>query len=121
MGAFSKIPTVSVPRNDEEKEKLGWEPHETVTIKAKAQFGDVQYAADPKSPTGVDMVKLLSRLILSWTLTDDNHNAVPVTEAAIEQLPITYVVGLTAAIQETSLGGLLPNPSPSVNSVNGRS
>ena len=98
MGAFASKQVVTI------RDEKNWEAWEAVTIKAKQSLADEAWVQnhmvrtetskgksnDMLAQIGTVKQKLLERMIVSWTFTDENHNPVPHTAQAIGELDTAY-------------------------------
>lgn len=98
MAAFDDISPITLPRNEDERKRWGWEPHEQVVIRGVYTAADAEAVGNSSASTGKDgvvfqlgtaRIKLMERLIQSWTFTR-NGLPVPVSLDAIRRLPGTY-------------------------------
>lgn len=109
MGAFDKRDNIIIPDDDKDtaaavafRKKWGWDAHEQIIIRGVFTAGDQEEMENASShlagkgknrnievKTGSARFKLLERMIVDWTLTE-NGRPVAVTKEAIRRLPTNY-------------------------------
>jgi len=115
MAAFDEGGTITLPRSEEERRHWGWEPHEQVIVKDTYNAADMEFVGNHIAKSGVaqknskgalevtfgtSRLKLLERMIVTWTLTDRAGRPVPVSPLSIARLKANYTDAILSVCDE---------------------